>query len=393
MAVPFEGGEPMDKNGVSTSARGIRNAGNVRLRKAILDAVIDMIEEQHGTSLKQGAVLVDERDGGREPRALAYLQHAVRDGRARPGGKPSIVSERLQFVELGPGGAARDAGPAPYLDYRPLKPEEREAVESALGAPWLSEGLPALADRFAITRLVPEHLSEVRHRRLPEIEKEESEVEARLRREILHWDHRAQDLRLRERAGKETRLSAQVAEARANELQARLRRRQEELSLARAISALPPAIVGGALVVPAGLLRPAAAEAPNGFGEGSAETERLAMEAVMAAEQVLGCTPRDVSAAKVGYDIESLDPRTGRLRFIEVKGRAAGADVVIVTRNEILTALNAADAFILAVVSVEAGFAHPPAYIRRPFIKEPDPQATAVVYQLRELMARASQPS
>jgi len=359
----------------------------------LLDAVIDLIEEQYGTALKQGAVLVDERDTGREPRALAYLQHAVRDARARPGGRPNIISERLQFVELGPAGGARDAGPAPYLDYRPLKPEEREAVAAALEVPWLAEGLPALAERFAITRLVPEHLAEIRRRRLPEIEKEESEVEARLRREILHWDHRAQDLRLRERAGKETRLSAQVAEARANELQARLRRRQEELALARSISALPPTILGGALIVPSGLLRPAEEARPNGFGEASADVERLAMEAVMAAERALGCTPRDVSAAKVGYDIESLDPRTGRLRFIEVKGRAVGAEVVIVTRNEILTALNAADAFILAVVSVVDGFAHQPVYIRRPFIKEPDPQATAVVYHLRELMVRAEAPA
>jgi hypothetical protein len=82
----------------------------------------------------------------------------------------------------------------------------------------------------------------------------------------------------------------------------------------------------------------------------------------------------------------------GDLFFIEVKGRVVGADVIIVTRNEILTALNAADAFILAVVHVADGFAQQPAYIRRPFVKEPDPQATAVVYQLRELMTRAEAP-
>ncbi len=359
----------------------------------LLDAVIDLIDEQHGASLKHGAALVDDQDGGREPRALAYLQHSVRDARTRPNGQPNIISERLQFVELGPAGAARDAGPAPYLDYRPLKPEERDAVANTAAAPWLAEGLAAMAERFAITRLVPEHLAEVRGRRLPEIEKEESEVEARLRREILHWDHRAQDLRQRERAGKETRLSAQVAESRANELQARLRHRQQELALARSISAAPPVIVGGALVIPAGLLRSATDSAPAGFSEASADVERLAMDSVMAAERALGCIPRDVSAAKVGYDIESIDPRSGRLRFIEVKGRAEGADVIIVTRNEILTALNAADAFILAVVQISNGFAHQPSYIRRPFIKEPDPQATAVVYRLQELLVRANVPA
>ena len=51
------------------------------------------------------------------------------------------------------------------------------------------------------------------------------------------------------------------------------------------------------------------------------------MDAVMAAERRLGYVPRDVSAEKLGYDIESAVPGTGRLRFIEVKGRADGAAV------------------------------------------------------------------
>ena len=48
------------------------------------------------------------------------------------------------------------------------------------------------------------------------------------------------------------------------------------------------------------------------------------MAAVMAAERALGHEPRDVSADKCGYDVESRVPGTGRLRFIEVKGRADG---------------------------------------------------------------------
>lgn len=44
---------------------------------------------------------------------------------------------------------------------------------------------------------------------------------------------------------------------------------------------------------------------------------------------------------------------TGRLRFIEVKGRVRGATTVTVTKNEILTALNKPDDFILTVVEAE----------------------------------------
>ncbi len=40
------------------------------------------------------------------------------------------------------------------------------------------------------------------------------------------------------------------------------------------------------------------------------------------AEKELGRIPRDVSAERgIGYDIESKDPETGSLYFIEVKGK------------------------------------------------------------------------
>ena len=60
-----------------------------------------------------------------------------------------------------------------------------------------------------------------------------------------------------------------------------------------------------------------------------------------------------MSAEKCGYDIESSIPGTGKLRFIEVKGRVQGAETVTVTKNEVLTALNKPDDFILAVVVVD----------------------------------------
>jgi hypothetical protein len=98
-----------------------------------------------------------------------------------------------------------------------------------------------------------------------------------------------------------------------------------------------------------------------------------------------------VSAAKCGYDIESRVPGSGRLRFIEVKGRAAGAETVTVTRNEILTALNQPDDFILAIVLVD-GEQPRPYYVRRPFHREPDFGATSVTYDLDELIARSVEP-
>jgi hypothetical protein len=113
------------------------------------------------------------------------------------------------------------------------------------------------------------------------------------------------------------------------------------------------------------------------------------MQSVMAAERAAGRVPIDVSAQKVGYDIESRHPETDEVRFIEVKGRHEDAEEIIVTRNEILTALNAGDRFWLALVRVANGFAHEPHYMQQPFGKEPDFGSTAVVYSIDDLAGQA----
>ena len=64
-----------------------------------------------------------------------------------------------------------------------------------------------------------------------------------------------------------------------------------------------------------------------------------------------------------------------------------------VTRNEILTALNAPDAYVLAVVEVTDGFASEPRYVHAPFTRKPDFGATSVTYRLADLLDRAKPPS
>ena len=119
----------------------------------------------------------------------------------------------------------------------------------------------------------------------------------------------------------------------------------------------------------------------------------VAMQAVIAAEQGLGFEPRDVAAAKCGYDIESRDPGGDtRLRFIEVKGRVQGADTVTITKNEILTALNKPEQFILAIVQVDGERAAKITYVREPFGREPDFGVTSVNYRLAELLNKGGPP-
>ncbi len=116
------------------------------------------------------------------------------------------------------------------------------------------------------------------------------------------------------------------------------------------------------------------------------------MQTVMETERRLGFEPRDVSRDKCGYDVESRIPGTGRLRFIEVKGRFAGASTITVTRNEILTALNKPEDFILAVAQID-GEERQLHYVRQPFLREPDFGVESVNYSLAELVSRAEAPA
>ena len=112
----------------------------------------------------------------------------------------------------------------------------------------------------------------------------------------------------------------------------------------------------------------------------------------MEIEHNLGFEPTDREMEKLGYDVESRVPGTGKLRFIEVKGRVTGAPTITVTRNEILYSLNKPDDFILAVVEFLDGDSHRVHYLRRPFHREPDFGVTSVNYDLGELIARGEAP-
>ena len=357
----------------------------------LLEATIDLILQDHRELLRRGALLIDETDPSDGLRALVYLEHAIVDGRPTRNGHPTVVSRRLEFVELGAEEAA-GAGSAPHLDYRPCADEEFALVAPAIdAAAWLGgTTLEGRATDYAIERLSRSHLAEIRERTLDRVERTRKEVHARLTYEINYWDSQYATLREQERAGKPTRLASAVARQRADDLADRLRWRLRELELEAQIQALPPIVVGGAIVVPQGLLDQVTGRAPadpNLFARETRRIERLAIEAVMATELTAGRLPEDVGDRKYGWDVESREP-SGRLRLIEVKGRAEGATTVTVTRNEIGKSLNVPDRWYLAIVTVDGDRVATPIYLRRPFATAPDPAATSVNYAIKELLAQ-----
>ena len=354
----------------------------------LLDAVLDVTLERNRELLQRGTVLVDDCDAGTEPRALFTLEHTVRDSER-------ALSRRMLYVAMDAAGDCHHLHHAPYLDYRPLSEAEPSAAD-ILARPecaWITRDRVAAAEREAIATLVPAHIREVRERRSEWIAKARAAVHERLTKEIAYWDHRANALKLQEEAGKPgARLNSAEARRRADDLQERLQERMAQLDREARISATPPNVTGALVVVPAGLL---ATMAGRGAPSPPADTQASAARAraiVMALERRLGFEPTDREFEKLGYDIESRIPNTGKLRFIEVKGRTADADSITVTRNEVLTALNKPEDFILAIARFHEDGGHEVRYIREPFGSEPDFGAVSVNYRVGELWARGVEP-
>ena len=363
----------------------------------LLDAVIDLTLERNRDLLKRGTVLVDERDLGTQPRVMFYLEHAIQDAGQTRAGERRIVSKRMMYVEMDANGTVRHVHYAPYLDFRPLAEGEPD-IDTLLARPegqWIDRELERSAQSYAIAQVVPEHLAEVKGHKLGLIAKTEAAVKDRLTKEITYWDHRAEELKLQEQAGKpNAKLNSGEARKRADLLQGRLQKRLEDLRLEAQLSPLPPVILGGLLVVPIGLIRSMGGQA-EAFSNAPADTQASAARAravVMEIERSLGFDPIDRELEKLGYDIESRVPGTGKLRFVEVKGRVSGAPTITVTRNEILYSLNKPEDFILAIVEFIDSERHKVHYVRQPFSREPDFGVTSVNYNFAELIARGEQP-
>ena len=364
----------------------------------LLDSVIDLTLERNRDLLKRGAVLVDERDMGTSPRVLFYLEHSIQDAGLTRAGERRVVSRRMLYVEQDGSGGTRHVNYAPYLDYRPLAAGE-PSVDVLLDrheCQWINREIERSAQGYAIAQVVPEHLAEVRGRKLELIAKTEAAVKERLTKEITYWDHRAEELKLQEQAGKpNAKLNSGEARKRADILQGRLQKRLEDLKLEAQISPLPPVVLGGLLVVPMGLIHAMTGQVTIS-STSPVDTQASAARAravIMEIERSLGFDPTDREFEKLGYDIESRVPGTGKLRFIEVKGRISGAPTITVTRNEILYSLNKPEDFILAIVEFNSDNEHRVHYLRQPFNREPDFHASSVNYDLSKLLARAAPPS
>ncbi|MGV8121827.1 MAG: helicase-related protein [Candidatus Xenobiia bacterium LiM19] len=371
---------------------GLAFAGMIHPGHPLMLTVSDMILEQNGNLLRQGAILVDPDDEGDEPSMLYLLTHEVKSGDGQS------LSKRLQFVRVNPDGSTESAGWAPHLDLEPLNPADRPLLKEILEASWIRADQEKCALALAATSLVPQHYEEVSTRRITHVDKTLAAVHERLTKEIAFWTDRWLKLKEDKEAGKDVRLNLDNIRRTISDLEGRLESRKKELMAMRHVVNATPIVLGGALIIPSGLLRRLRGEITDvpDFGADAAARSRietLAMDAVRRNEEARGCHVVDVSAQKCGWDLTSHPPAVNGIqpeaRHIEVKGRAKGAATITVTRNEMLYALNQADKFILAIVQVDENEkTEGPFYLKNPFTAEPGWGVSSVNYDIQELLRR-----
>ncbi|MBS7547012.1 DUF3883 domain-containing protein [Dietzia sp. Marseille-Q0999] len=316
----------------------------------LMDAVLDHTIERHREALRRGTILVETERLTGEPRLLLAATSTITDGRG------ATVSQRFEFVTVGPGGQIESGGHAPYLDAEAVPravivgsgPEGDPRVRDLLEQPWLGGGTVDQMTRWASAHLLPEHLAEARTRVHAQVAKAEREIRARMTETINHLDAEAAKLAESRGRGRPSkgrtpeRLHADIADLEA--------RRDARLAVLKAQGVVRPETVtvdGAALLVPADWLRPeVAAHAAD-----TAATDRRAVAAVMAAERDLGRRPEEQVHNNEGYDIRS-EGADGAGVYIEVKGRIEGASTFHLSKSQVLYGKNTGPQHRLALVAV-----------------------------------------
>jgi superfamily II DNA or RNA helicase len=379
--------QPVEKPGITRAV--LMHPGH-----PLMLSVSDLLLEQHANLLRQGTVLVDPADDGVEPWLMFLVTHEIKSGDGQ------VLSKRLQFVRVNPDGSTSFAGWAPHLDLEPLVDSERLLIKDVLDASWIRADQEQRAVALAATTLVPNHFREVNDRRVAHVDKTLAAVHERLSKEIAFWSDRWLKLKEDQEAGKDVRLNVENARRTVTDLEGRLENRKKELQSMRHVVNGTPIVLGGALVVPAGLMRKArgdedTAPSVNADPVARSRIERIAMDAVRKLEESQGCHVVDVSDDKCGWDLTShppvLNQKQPEPRHIEVKGRVKGAATITVTRNEMLYAFNQGDKFVLAIVLVNEDDSYDgPYFVRRPFDREPGWGVSSINYNLHDLLQKAT---
>lgn len=217
----------------------------------------------------------------------------------------------------------------------------------------VSDKLPVVAELPEETAWLNENalapfIEEVRADRLAEIDRigqhvdlSLTEVLQRIDEEIGRAAYEVQEGAI----GAEGRLT--IAESRYAQVQNRREHRREELNQQRAMTLQGVQRLASVIILP----HPDRNTLDIKRLQPNPETEKTAMLEVVKYETAQGRKVEDVHEKNLGYDLTSLDPQSGELRLIEVKGLAGATGSVLLTPNEHRLAEDRPDCFWLYVVT------------------------------------------
>ncbi len=309
----------------------------------LFEAVLQWAERDLFDVLSQGATFLDP--DGRRDGVLLFYEGQITDGLGEAAGKrlfalfiprtgedPQAVNPAILWDLVPADGPLPDDGP------------DVEALQTqAIG--WL---IPHLEDYRAELAAERERQAAIKRR---------YGVES-LRYLILELDEELAHLEERAAGGEDVALVLRNKRQQREAYLQALKDLEETLTREGQLTLETPRFLTAVRVVP--MLAPEAA--PVGM-TGDAEVEGVGMDMAVRYEREQGRVPEDVSAQNLGYDLRSTDPRTGAVRYIEVKARA-GVGPVALTQNEWFKARRLGADYYLYVVLNAAG-ARPDLYIVR----------------------------
>ena len=346
---------------------------------------------------RQGAMLVDPADDGIEPWLLFLLTHEVKSGDGSVALQAAAVRPRepRRHRRRSPAGhRTSTSNRSPTADRPLLEGRARRPLDCA---PTRSSGRVALA----AATLVPEHFRRSRDRRIAHVDKTLAAVHERLTKEIAFWSDRWMKLKEDQEAGKDVRLNLDNARRTVDDLEGRLESRKKELQAMRHVVNGTPVVLGGALVVPAGLLRQLRGETATGARRSpptprpAARIERLAMEAVRRAEEAAGAASSMSRPDKCGWDLTSYPPAVDGKQPEPAPHRGQGPreggrprSPSRATRSS-TPSTRATSSSWPSSSSDEDDAVEGPHYLRNPFDREPGWGVSSINYNLSDLLQRA----
>jgi hypothetical protein len=266
------------------------------------------------------------------PARLDFYRARVVDGLGQ------IIHERFFTVELSENtepilcessvlGDFSPANPPDILPQVAFLPEAVEFMQATAYQPFLEEiRKERLSEVARIDIHVELSLNELIQKADEEIGKIASEIENKI-------------------PGAEGRLA--IAENRHDELRTRRERRRQDLERQRSLSLQGIERITSILVFP----HPDREDSEVRHLRQNLKTEATAMKVVIEYEQGRDCHVNDVHKKNLGYDITSLDPNTGELRLIEIKGIGAKTGTILLTPNERHVAEDRPDCYWLYIVT------------------------------------------